>query len=104
MYAIVDFMGYQFKVEKDSKIKVPFIANIETGNEIKIDRILMIHNDEKVSFGRPTIETAHATAEILCHGRDKKIVVFKKKRRKGYRKTQGHRQHFTEIKIKEISF
>ena len=104
MYAIVDFMGYQFKIEKNVKIKVPFIADEAEGNEIKIERILMIHNDNDISFGHPTIEKAHATAEVLKHSRDKKIVVFKKKRRKGYRKTQGHRQHFTEIQIKEINF
>ena len=104
MYAIVDFMGYQFKIEKNVKIKVPLIADVEEGNEIKIEKILMIHNDKDISFGRPTIETAHATAEILKHSRDKKIIVFKKKRRKGFRKTQGHRQHFTEIQIKDIKF
>ena len=104
MYAIVDFMGYQFRIEKDAKIKVPFIAGSEAGSEVKIDKILMIHDNAKVSFGHPTIETAHATAEIIQHNRDKKIIVFKKKRRKGYRKTQGHRQYFTEIKIKEINF
>lgn len=104
MYAIVDFMGYQYRIEKDATVKVPFIADLEEGSEVRIGKILMIHDDANVSFGRPTIETAHATAEILKHGRDKKVIVFKKKRRKGYRKTQGHRQYFTEIKIKDINF
>ena len=104
MYAIVDFMGYQFKIEKDATIKVPYMADFEVGNEVKIEKILMIHNNEEVFFGTPVIETAHVTAEIVKHGRDKKVIVFKKKRRKGYRKTQGHRQHFTEIKIKDLSF
>ena len=104
MYAIVDFMGYQFKIEKDVSIKVPFMANFEIGNEVKLEKVLMINDKEEVSFGTPVIETAFATAEIVKHGREKKIMVFKKKRRKGYRKTQGHRQNFTEIKIKEINF
>ncbi|MCL2062750.1 MAG: 50S ribosomal protein L21 [Candidatus Cloacimonetes bacterium] len=104
MYAIVDFMGYQFKIEKDVTIKVPFMANLEVGNEVKIENILMIHDEENVCFGTPVIETASATAEIVKHGREKKIIVFKKKRRKGYRKTQGHRQDFTEIKIKELNY
>ena len=104
MYAIVDFMGYQFQIKKDVTIKVPFIAEKEIGNDITIDKILMINDGEKTSFGQPIIETASATAEIVGHGREKKIMVFKKKRRKGYRKSQGHKQNFTEIKIKELIF
>ena len=104
MYAIVDFMGYQFKIEKDITIKVPYMANTAVGNEITIENILMISDDENVSFGTPVIENAVATAKIESHGREKKIIVFKKKRRKGYRKTQGHRQDFTEIKITGIEY
>ncbi len=104
MYAIVDFMGYQYRIEKDATLKVPYIANAEEGNEIKIDKILMIHDNESISFGHPVIDAAQATAEVIKHGREKKIIVFKKKRRKGYRKTQGHRQNFTQILIKDIKF
>ena len=104
MYAIVDFMGYQFQIKKDVTIKVPYIAEKEVGNEVKIENILMICDGENTSFGKPVIDTASATAEVIAHGREKKIMVFKKKRRKGYRKTQGHRQNFTEIKIKELNF
>ncbi|MCK9328532.1 MAG: 50S ribosomal protein L21 [Candidatus Cloacimonetes bacterium] len=104
MYAIVDFMGYQYRIEKDATLKVPYIAKGEAGNEIKIEKILMIHDNESISFGHPVIDAAQATAEIIKHGRDRKVIVFKKKRRKGYRKTQGHRQYFTEIKIKDIKF
>ena len=102
MYAIMDFMGGQYRIEKDAVIKVPYIASSVAGSELKIERILMLNTDSNVVFGHPTIESAHATAEVLGHGREKKIVVFKKKRRKGYRKTQGHRQDFTQIKIREI--
>ena len=103
MYAIMEFMGYQYRIEKGMVMKVPYIAKTEIGSDVKIDKILLINNDEKLTLGRPTIESAFATAEILKHGRDHKIIVFKKKRRKGFRKTQGHRQYFTEIKIKDIS-
>jgi len=104
MYAIVDFMGYQYKIQRDATLKVPYISKGEIGNEIKLERVLMIHNEENVSIGTPIIETANITAEIVKHGREPKIIVFKKKRRKGYRKTHGHKQDFTEIKIKEFSF
>jgi large subunit ribosomal protein L21 len=95
-------MGYQYRIEKDAVLKVPYIAEKEAGSEIKIEKILMINKADQLTMGHPTVETAHATAEIIKHARDPKIIVFKKKRRKGYRKTQGHRQFFTEIKIKDI--
>ena len=103
MYAIMEFKGYQYRIEKEMVLKVPYLAETELGGEIKIDKILMLNNNDKVTIGSPVINSAFATAEILKHGRDHKIIVFKKKRRKGYRKTQGHRQYFTEIKIKDIS-
>jgi len=103
MYAIMDFLGFQYRIEKGQTMKVPYIADAEAGSEIKIEKILMIQNNDNVTFGKPVIENASAVAEVLKHGRDEKIIVFKKKRRKGYRKTQGHRQYFTEIKIKDIS-
>ena len=102
MYAIVDFMGYQFKIQKDDTVKVPYIAEQKIGDEVKLERILMIHNQADVSYGTPIIDTAYATAEIVKHGREPKIIVFRKKRRKGYRKTRGHKQDFTQIKIKEL--
>lgn len=105
MYAIVDFKGYQYRVEKDATLKVSYMSEMEQGNELVISDILLIHdNDNNIKVGRPTVESAKVTAEILGHGRDKKIIVFKKKKRKGYRKTQGHREYFTEIKIKDIQF
>jgi large subunit ribosomal protein L21 len=102
MYAIIDFLGYQYRIEKGQTMKVPYIADAEAGSEIKIERILMVQDNDNVTFGKPTIANANATAEVIKHGRDEKVIVFKKKRRKGYRKTQGHRQYFTEIKITEI--
>ena len=104
MYAIVDFMGAQFRIEKNKILSVPYIASSEICSEIRMDKILMVHDKTNISIGQPTIDQAHATAEILEHKRHKKVIVFKKKRRKGYRKTQGHRQHYTDIRIKDIQF
>jgi len=102
MYAIVEFKGSQFKVEKNMIVKVPFLAALEIGSEVEMDQILLIKDDNKTVVGDPVVKNAKVIAEVLSHKKDKKIVVFKKKRRKGYEKKQGHRQNFTELKIKEI--
>jgi large subunit ribosomal protein L21 len=102
MYAIVDFKGMQFKVEKDLVVKVPFLKDLEIGAELELAKVLMIQDNGNTKIGQPTVENAKVTAEIVAHKKDKKIIVFKKKRRKGYEKKQGHRQNYTEIKIKDI--
>ena len=102
MYAIVEFKGTQLKVEKDQTIRVPFLKEYEVGAEIEIDRVLLLNSDKDTVIGTPTVKNAKIIAEIVKHGKDKKVVVFKKKRRKGYEKKQGHRQNFTQIKIKDI--
>jgi len=103
MYAIVDFKGTQFRVEKDSVVKVPYLGEDKNpGDIVEINDVLMIHSEGNIEVGRPVIENAKVTAEIIDHGKDKKVIIFKKKRRKGYEKKQGHRQNFTKIKIKEI--
>lgn len=102
MYAIIGFMGYQYKVEKDQILKVPYINDKEVGSELEIYDVLMKHDGDNVKIGTPTVTNAHIVAEILAFGKDKKVIVFKKKRRKGYKKKQGHREKFTQIKIKEI--
>ncbi len=101
MYAIIGVMGFQYKVEVGEKLKVPYM-NKEVGTEIEIDDVLLKHNGEDLQIGTPTVPNAKVVAEIIANGKDKKVVVFKKKRRKGYRRTKGHRQQFTEIKIKQI--
>jgi len=103
MYAIVEFKGIQFKVEKDKIVKVPYLETMEVGSEVEMDQVLMIKNDEKTIVGDPIVKKAKVVAEVLAHKKDKKIIVFKKKRRKGYEKKQGHRQNFTELKIKDIT-
>jgi len=102
MYAIVHFKGYQFKVEKDAIVKVPYLADQEAGDIVSIEDVLVLREDNDIIFGSPNVDGAVVTAEVLGHKKDKKIIVFKKKRRQGYKKKNGHRQNFTEIKITEI--
>lgn len=101
MYAIVDIAGKQFKVEPESIIKVPLL-DAEEGSEVKFDKVLMVRDGEKIEVGSPTLTDRSVKAKIIEHGRDKKIIVFKKKRRKDYKKKNGHRQKFTKVEIKEI--
>lgn len=103
MYAIVHFKGYQFKVEKDAVVKVPYLADQNAGDMVSIDEVLVLRDEENITFGTPNVAGAVVTAEVLGHKKDKKIIVFKKKRRQGYKKKNGHRQDFTEIKIQEIT-
>ncbi len=102
MYAIVHFKGYQFKVEKDAIVKVPYLADQNAGDIVSIDEVLVLRDENDITFGTPNVNGAVVTAEIIGHKKDKKIIVFKKKRRQGYKKKNGHRQYFTEIKIQEI--
>lgn len=101
MYAIVEIAGQQFKVEKDNKIFVHQLEGNE-GENVEFDRVLLIDNEGKVKVGKPTVKGAKITAKILAHQKGDKVTVFKKKRRKGYQKRNGHRQHFTQIQIEEI--
>ncbi len=102
MYAVVDFKGTQFRVEKDQTLKVPFLNDKDIGTEIELDRVLFLKNEKNAIIGQPVIAKSKVIAEVIAHKKDKKIIVFKKKRRKGYEKKQGHRQNYTEIKIKDI--
>ncbi|KQC03717.1 MAG: 50S ribosomal protein L21 [Candidatus Cloacimonas sp. SDB] len=102
MYAIIDIKGIQHKVEIDKIVKVPFMKDTEIGSEIEIDQVLLLNDDKKIKIGDPVVKNVKVIAEVLSHNKEKKIIVFKKKRRKGYEKKQGHRQNFTQLKIKEI--
>eukprot|EP01156_Anaeramoeba_ignava_P008486 Anaeramoba_ignava/a359815_10.p1 GENE.a359815_10~~a359815_10.p1 ORF type:complete len:105 (+),score=17.85 a359815_10:22-336(+) len=102
MFAIVGFKGHQFRAEKGKSIKVPFLGDMEEGKSFEISDVLMLKDDADVIVGRPTVANAKVVAEVVAHKKDKKIIVFKKKRRKGYRVKNGHRQNFTEIKITDI--
>jgi large subunit ribosomal protein L21 len=101
MYAIVDIAGQQFKVQKDQKIFVHRLE-AEEGTEISFDKVLLVDNEGKITLGAPTIENAKVNVKVLDHVRGDKVIVFKKKRRKGYKVKNGHRQQFTRIQIGEI--
>ncbi|HAF29300.1 MAG TPA: 50S ribosomal protein L21 [Bacteroidales bacterium] len=101
MYAIVEIAGQQFKVEKDNKIFVHHL-DAEEGAVVEFDKVLLIDNDGKVKVGKPTVKAAKISAKILVHQKGDKVLVFKKKRRKGYKKMNGHRQQFTQIQIQDI--
>ena len=101
MQVLVEISGKQFIVEKGMTIKVPS----QTGNEgdsLSYDKVLYVSNDKGKVFGSPYVKNASVEAELVSHGRDRKIIVFKFKRRKGYQKKQGHRQNFSQIKINDI--
>lgn len=102
MYAIIDFKGKQLKAEQDKILKVPFLDGQKAGSEIEIDKVLLLQTADKTTVGQPTVENAKIVAEIVEHGKDKKVIVFKKNRRKSYSRKQGHRQSYTKIKVKDI--
>ncbi len=102
MYAIVEIAGQQFKVEKDQELFVHRLEGKE-GDKVEFDRVLLKDNDGKVEVGTPVLEKAKVSATILEHVKGDKVIVFKKKRRKGYRVKNGHRQQFSRIKIEKIS-
>lgn len=102
MYAIVEIAGQQFKVTKDQKVYVHRLQ-AEAGSKISFDKVLLIDDNGAVTIGAPAIEGAEISAKILEHLKGDKVIVFKKKRRKGYKVKNGHRQYLTEIQIEEIS-
>ena len=102
MYAIVDIAGQQFKVEKDQKLFVHRLEG-EEGKKVSFDKVLLIDSGSKVSVGNPVVKGASVSAKIVEHMKADKVLVFKKKRRKGYKKLNGHRQYITQILIEGIS-
>jgi large subunit ribosomal protein L21 len=102
MYAIVDIAGQQFKVQKDQKIFVHRLEG-EEGSQVEFSQVLLVDDNGKVSVGTPEVEGASVTAKIIAHLKGDKVLVFKKKRRKGYQKMNGHRQFFSEITVESIN-
>lgn len=102
MYAIVEIAGQQFKIEKDHKIFVHRLK-AEEGSQVTFDRVMLVDNDGTVKVGAPTVTGAAVSATVLNHLKGEKVLVFKKKRRKGYQKMNGHRQYLTAIKIDDIT-
>jgi len=102
MYAIVEIAGHQFKVSKDLKVYVNRLAS-EEGSKITFDKVLLLDDNGTITLGAPAIEGASVEAKVLQHLKGDKVIVFKKKRRKGYKKRNGHRQYLTQIVIEGIS-
>ena len=102
MYAVIRTGGKQYQVAPGQRCRVEKLAG-SVGDTVELDDVLLVVDGEKVSIGRPVVEGAKVTARIVEQGKDKKIVVFKKKRRKGYRLKQGHRQQYTALEIQDIS-
>jgi len=101
MYAVVDIAGKQFKVEKDQYLYTPLLEAKE-GASVKFDKVLLIDTDGAVQVGTPVIKGASISGKVLEHVKDGKVIVFKKKRRKGYAVKNGHRQQFTKVQIESI--
>ena len=102
MYAIINISGKQYKAISGARIRVPK-QDGETGSDITFDQVLLIKDGDNTEIGAPTLKGASVTGTIVDHGRYKKILVYKKKRRKGYQRKNGHRQWFTEIEFNKIT-
>jgi large subunit ribosomal protein L21 len=103
MYVIVEMNGQQFKAEQGKRLFVHHIRHVETGATVEFDKVLLVDKDGEVSVGLPIVEGAKVVCEVLTPlVKGDKVLVFHKKRRKGYRKLKGHREQFTEVKVKEI--
>ncbi len=101
MYAIVEIAGQQFKAESGRKLYVHRLKDEENAS-VSFDKVLLIENDGQVKVGTPVVEGASVKVKVLRHLKDDKVIVFKKKRRKGYRVKNGHRQYLTQVVIEEI--
>ena len=101
MYAVVDIAGKQYKVEKDQYLYTPRLE-AEAGASVSFDKVLLIDSGGSVQVGTPLIKGAQISGKVLEHVKDHKVIVFKKKRRKGYAVKNGHRQQYTKVKIESI--
>ncbi|MEX0856457.1 MAG: 50S ribosomal protein L21 [Gemmatimonadota bacterium] len=101
MHAVFRTGGKQFRAGAGERLRVPTL-DAEAGETVTFDDVLLLSDGEAVQIGAPTVDGAKVRAEVVGHGRDRKVIVFKRKRRKGYRKKQGHRQGYTEIRVEEI--
>jgi large subunit ribosomal protein L21 len=101
MYAIVEMAGQQFKVAKDQKVFVHRL-DAKEGSKVSFDRVLLLDDNGSVTIGAPVVEGAAVEVKVLQHLKGDKVIVFKKKRRKGYQKQNGHRQYLTEVSIENI--
>ena len=102
MFAVVEIAGQQFKVSKSDRIYVPLLES-EVGSRLTFDKVLLLGDEKNTKIGTPILEGSTVEAKVLEHVRDDKVIVFKKKRRKGYKVRRGHRQQYTEIEITKVS-
>ncbi|MDH5603151.1 MAG: 50S ribosomal protein L21 [Cyclobacteriaceae bacterium] len=102
MYAIVDIAGKQIRVSKDQAVLTPRLDK-EVGDSVEFDKVLLIEDEGKVSLGTPLVKKAKVSGKVVDHGKGDTIIVFKKKRRKGYKVKNGHRQGYTKVMIDSIS-
>ncbi len=102
MYAIVEAGGKQHRVEVGQRLAVERTVHAEAGSEVLLENVLLVRDDEKVRVGKPTVEGARVRATLLRELRGEKIIIFKKKKRKGFRRTRGHRQDLLEVRIDAI--
>lgn len=103
MYVIVEINGQQFKAEAGRRLYVHHMQEAENGATVEFDRVLLVDKEGVVTVGAPTVEGAKVVCEVISHlVKGEKVIIFHKKRRKGYRKRNGHRQQFTELNIKEV--
>lgn len=103
MYAIIETGGKQYRVQEGDIINVEKLG-IEAGSNVKFDKVLAVSNDEKFTFGSPYVENAAVDASVIAEGKDKKVIIYKYKSKKGFHKKKGHRQPFTQVKIDKINF
>jgi large subunit ribosomal protein L21 len=102
MFAVVDILGQQFRVTENTKYYVPRLK-AEVDSEVEFDTVLLLNDDKLTKIGAPTVKGAKVTAKVLEHLKDDKVIVFKKKRRKGYKVKKGHRQQLSRIEITKIA-
>ena len=102
MFAIVNIAGKQYRVAQGDQVKVSSLET-EAGKKVKFDQVLLTDDGKKVQVGTPTLKGVTISGTVLNHGRDRKVIIFKKKRRKGYRRKNGHRQNFSLVHIDTIS-
>jgi large subunit ribosomal protein L21 len=103
MFAVVDIAGQQFNVEENKKYYVPRLVDSDVDSEVSFDSVLLYNDGKETKVGIPNIDGMKVTAKVLEHLKDEKVIVFKKKRRKSYKKKNGHRQHLTRIEVTKIA-
>jgi len=105
MYAIIKTGGKQYRVQEGDELQIELLSNLkeaDSGAEVVFDQVLMIGGDD-VKIGQPLVEGAQVKAQLIRNGRGRKVLIFKSRRRKGYRKKQGHRQYFSQVRITSIT-